>query len=461
MGVEALAEGLADVLGTAWKQPVSVSDLRPLTGGASRQIWSFNATSEAVEMAPCVLRRDPPGHGDAARMRSEVACLTAARSVEVPVPRVLAFGDDAPGIDAPFIIMDHIEAESFPKTIQRADEFARIRTSLANEMGRSLALIHKAPLGGLNMLSTTDPAEAITAVYHDLEDPLPTVELGLRWLAENRPPQRADALVHADYRLGNLMISPDGIQGVLDWELAHVGNPIEDLGWLCVRAWRFGARPPVAGIGERSDLLDGYESEAGFRPTGAELHYWEVFGTLRWLVLSRFQAERHVSGHERSTEFAAIGRRVCENEFDLLLSLGLVDLSDTPPDEVDRRTDRSGDLFGDPDVTDLLQVAIDALTGQVNPAIGDRSIRYQSSMVANLLRATRRELLIGDEERQLNSRRLAAIGCADEAELAGRIRSGELGPDSPGVLTAITGAVRARLLVSNPRHLSRWSGTAQ
>ena len=140
-------------------------------------------------------------------------------------------------------------------------------------------------------------------------------------LAASPPPPRDPVLVHGDFRLGNLIVGPEGLRAVLDWELTHVGNPAEDLGWLCVKAWRFGAGPPVAGLGSREELLAAYRAAGGPDISLAELRWWEILGTLRWGVICLTQAWAHLSGAHRSVELAAIGRRVCEQEWDLLLLL--------------------------------------------------------------------------------------------------------------------------------------------
>jgi len=127
--------------------------------------------------------------------------------------------------------------------------------------------------------------------------------------------------VHGDFRLGNLMIGADGLRAVLDWELAHLGDPMEDLGWLCVKAWRFGSPKPVAGVGDYRELIDAYAAESGLDVDPDVVHWWEVLGTLKWGIMCIMQAQSHLSGAARSHELAAIGRRVCENEHDLFLAL--------------------------------------------------------------------------------------------------------------------------------------------
>jgi aminoglycoside phosphotransferase (APT) family kinase protein len=140
----------------------------------------------------------------------------------------------------------------------------------------------------------------------------------LRWLDAHRPPPHGPAIVHGDFRLGNLVVGRDGLAAALDWELAHRGDPAEDLGWLCVKAWRFGASAPVAGLGDHDELLQAYEGAGGAHIDRATLHWWETLGTLKWGVICIMQARRHLSGAERSVELATIGRRVCENEWDVL-----------------------------------------------------------------------------------------------------------------------------------------------
>lgn len=449
-GAVGLGDGIGLVLSESRGTAMTVSELRQLTGGASRQVWAAEARDADGQSLAVVLRRDPPGHGDAERMRAEAACLRAAAAVGVPVPALLASGDTAPGIDAPYLVMDMVEGESIPRKLQRDPELDEVRTHLAEDMGFVLGSIHRADVDTLGMLDAGDPLDALESVYRDLDDPRPAVEVGLRWLRENRPAKRPDALVHGDFRLGNVLVDGAGIRGVLDWELAHLGDPIEDLGWLCVRAWRFGAQPPVAGIGTREQLLDGYERAMGTRPSDAELHWWETYGTLRWLVLSRFQAQRHLGGSENSIELAAIGRRVCESEYDLLLILGLLDGTDVPPGE----TTPGPSLHDRPSLSEILDLVAGTLRDDVAPVLdgGHDRERYLLRICVNLLGMAGRELGAEDRTGDLQAL-LAAVGCGSEAELAGKIRAGSLAYTDPAVSRPISTAVLARLGVANPRHL--------
>ncbi|MBV8303223.1 MAG: phosphotransferase family protein, partial [Acidimicrobiia bacterium] len=183
-----------------------------------------------------------------------------------------------------------------------------------------LAAIHSIPVDrvpGLN--AEIDAVATWRAMLDGLGQPHPTFELALRWLDDLRPPGTGAAVVHGDFRNGNLIVGPEGLRAVLDWELAHVGDPMEDLGWLCVRAWRFGVGDrPVGGFGARADLYAAYGRASGRAVEPDVVRWWEVLGTLKWGVMCIAQAFTHLSGTVRSVELAAIGRRVCENEWDLL-----------------------------------------------------------------------------------------------------------------------------------------------
>lgn len=446
-----LAEGVRAVLAAATGTELAGAEVRRLTGGASREIYAVRATDHHGRETTAVLRRDPPGRGEADRMRAEVACLRAASAAGVPVPEVLAAGDTAPGIEAPYLLMNTVPGESIPRKVQRDPGFAAVRAHLAEDFGHILGLVHRAPVNTLTMLDDRDPLDAIEQTYRDLAEPRPAVEIGLRWLRDNRPPERAACLVHGDFRLGNLLIDADGIRGVLDWELAHLGNPIEDLGWLCVRAWRFGAAAPVGGLGTRDQLLDGYQRATGEHPSAAELHWWEVFGTLKWLVLSRFQAERHLGGAEHSLELAAIGRRVCESEYDLLDVLGLLD--SVPGDSAPQAP--APTVHDRPDLGEIMELVTEALTGEIGPALPEDATaqRYLLRICASLLQIGGRELRAGAGPTDRVHEMLRTLDCPSEAVLAERLRSGALTVADPRVRATVNAAVETRLRVSNPRRL--------
>ena len=312
---------LAPTLAIALSQhlgPVTVARLQRLSGGASRETWAFDAVPNDGKAVPLVLQRERPGGMRATgAAATEVALLRAAAVAGVPVPSVVADGEDD-GLGAPWVVTARVEGETIARRILRDEDLAGARSRLTAQCGTALAAVHRIPPAAVPGLAAPDPVDQHRTLLDQLGQPHPAFELGLRWLAANRPPEGPPVVVHGDFRNGNLVVGPDGLRAVLDWELAHLGDPVEDLAWLCLRAWRFGAALPVGGFGRREELLAAYEA-AGGRPVDPRaLLWWEVLGTLRWGVICIVQTTAHCAGLSRSVELAAIGRRVCETEHDLL-----------------------------------------------------------------------------------------------------------------------------------------------
>jgi aminoglycoside phosphotransferase (APT) family kinase protein len=289
-----------------------LENVRRLSAGASRAMWAVDAVAADGTVEHLIVRTDPRGASRPTPPVPEGALLRAAADAGVPVPRVVAEDDE-------HLIVERIEGETIPRKILRDEQFAAALPKLAWQCGQALAAIHSIPLEEVpGLVADADPVTTWRAVLDGFGQPHPTFELALRWLEERRPPATGAAVVHGDFRNGNLILGPAGLRAVLDWELAHVGDPMEDLGWLCVKAWRFGVDRPVGGFGEREDLFDAYERASG-RPVDPDaVRWWEVLGTLKWGVMCIAQAFTHLSGTVRSVELATIGRRACENEWDLL-----------------------------------------------------------------------------------------------------------------------------------------------
>ncbi|OXM72826.1 phosphotransferase family protein [Amycolatopsis sp. KNN50.9b] len=428
--------GLAEALGR--RLGAKITGLRRLSGGASRETWAFTAEPGGR----LVLRRDPPGECRPEEMAQEAALFRAAREAGVPVPRLVDHGADVLG--SPYLITEHVDGETIPRRLLREPELADVRPKLAAELGRVAARIHAMP--AVPGLSEVDPLNSLVELYDSLGQPLPSLEIGLRWLREHRPEPAGDTVVHGDFRNGNLIVGPDGLAAVLDWELAHRGDPLEDLGWLCVKAWRFGSPLPVGGFGSREELLDGYAEVAGFRPDPAAVHWWEVFGTVRWAVLCLRQADRHLSGRIRSVELAAVGRRVCEQEHDLLTALGV------PVAPVDAVPDPVPDLHGRPSAAELVEAVGEFLRAEVMPGTEGR-LSFQARVAANVLGIVSRELRCGAGQERRHGERLAALGFSSRAELARALRSGAVAVAE--VVAAVRTDVTDRVLVANPKYLEQ------
>jgi aminoglycoside phosphotransferase (APT) family kinase protein len=442
-----LAALLGRRLATLAGGEVRVRGLRRLTAGASRETWAFIAEQADGGCRELVLRRDPPGADRAQGMTLEAAAIAAAAEAGVAVPPVVDSGTDPAVLGAPYLLTVHVAGETLGPRLLREDRYAAARAGLAAELGRTLARLHAVPADAVPGLAVIDPLEDLRATADRLGEPLPTVELALRWLERHRPAPVPDAVVHGDFRLGNLIVDEDGLRAVLDWELVHRGDPREDLGWLCVKCWRFGAALPVAGVGTLDDLLDGYAEVAGQRPDPDAVHWWQVHRTAWWALGCRDMAERHLSGRTPSVELAAIGRRVAEQEHDLLRALGVPDAAE-PAEEAP-----PSDLHGRPAAGDLVE-AVAAFLREDVTAAGDERLRFLARVAANVLGGVGRELRLGPDQERRHRERLAGLGFRDQAELAAAIRAGEVDDTDPALRAAVRAAVSDRLAVANPRYLT-------
>lgn len=314
-----LHTALAPVVATALGVDVTIENLRALTGGASRSTWAFDAVTPDARRS-LILRIGPPDDVHAP-MELEAQVQAAAAAAGAPVPHVLVASNSAAALGNPFLLCDAVKGETIVRRIERQlnDEG---RERLLRQCAQALAAIHRA-----------DPQDATLQIQDQLGewrdrldamgDTTATFEWAFRWLYAHRPEPSPTRLVHGDYRMGNLIVDGSDLAAVLDWELVHLGEVYEDLAWFCIRAWRFGAPASRAagGLGSVESFLRAYEQAAGSTIDRKVFHWWLVLATLRWGVICRYQAERHLSGQTRSVELAAIGRRVCETEWDLLTLL--------------------------------------------------------------------------------------------------------------------------------------------
>lgn len=454
-----LARALADAVGAD-----SVVELERLSGGASRETWAFDAVVDGGRR-PLILQRrrvvEPiePGGGEPSAeeaaaeeaavrlMATEAGALRAAAGAGVPVPAVVAWGDG--GVDsalgAPFLVAERLTGETIPRRILRDGALADARAGLAAQCGAALAAVHAIDPADVDGLADEDHLVRYREVLDELGEPHPAFELAFRWLTEHRPPPTERTVVHGDFRLGNLLVGPRGLMAVLDWELVHVGEPLEDLAWLCVRAWRFGEAPAVGGFGNVDDLVGAYEAASGTTVDRRALDWHVVLGTLKWGIMCITQAEVHRSGTARSVELAAIGRRVCEQEHDVLdlVAPGPWPSPATAPGS-------TGHAPHDvPTAVELLEAVGELLVGDVMGATEGR-VRFHARVAANVVATVAREIALGPAQAAAHAERLSALGVADEAALADGIRRGTLDERGHDVVAAVRATVADKLAVANP-----------
>ena len=398
--------------------PLEVENLRQLSGGASRETWSFTAGGRQL-----ILRRDPPGRpGLPGSMRTEADAMRACRRAGLAVPEVLV-DDDGEVLGTAGLVMAHVEGETLARKILRDEQYARARERLVDDLGRFLAGLHAIDPGEVPGAVDTDALEQYWKAYQLIDDTSPTFDKAYGWLDAHRPARTATTtIVHGDLRLGNLIVDDNGLAAAIDWELVHVGDPLEDLGWLCVKAWRFGAPLEVGGIGTIDQLVAAYEGAGGRTVDRDAMHWWLVAKTLQWGIGCMGQAAAHLTGAVRSHELAAIGRRVAEQEWDLIELLAPDAWNAAAAAPLPTPLPDVASIYGRPTARELLDAVRRYLTDDVMPATTGR-MSFHARVAANMLAIVEREL------------------AQPPADYDG---------DSWDALAA---AVRIKLAVANPKHL--------
>jgi aminoglycoside phosphotransferase (APT) family kinase protein len=317
--MEELAVAVAETLRLDGLSSAEKVELTRIPGGASRETYLVDAAD-----GRWVLRRDPPGSRSLLSQEQEWHLLCAAMAV-APVPKPVTYqaswGDGPAGV-----LMEFVEGISVAPRVLRKAEYAAARERLTGQLGEALAGIHRLTPELVQNVFDEPPSDPVLEQIEEWErqldeiaEPLPAVELGLRWLRGHAPGPAEPRLVHGDFRLGNFIVDASGLAAVIDWELAHLGDPAEDIGWLCIRSWRFGNDDlPVAGVGQLDEFIEAYEAAGGAPVDRDRVRYWEAFGNVKWAVICARQAHDHLTGVRRSHELASLGRRVCEPEWDLL-----------------------------------------------------------------------------------------------------------------------------------------------
>jgi len=459
--LDEFAAGLGRLLRTRFGADVRIEGLQRLSSGASRQTFAFGAVpTEGAESVPLIVQRaEGVGGSGALPMAVEARLLDRAARGGVPVPELVASSDGDGPLGVRCLVTARLPGEALPTRLFRDDRYAGGVKRLAADAAAALAAIHRLDASGLGLASNADPVALHRSVLDFLNEARPVLELAYGWLEASRPPPTpgGERVLHGDFRLGNLLVDEGGLRAVLDWELAHLGDPLEDLGWSMIRAWRFDAVRPAGVFPDRESWIAEYEAASGMTVDRAALVWWEIAATFRWAVICLVQAHRHLGGSTSSVELATIGRRVFECEWDLLGLLALADPLYTAgplgePAPGGELTPAASDLHGTTTVHVLVEAVRDLLAGPVMEGTAG-SVRHQARVAANALGIVARELELGPHQEVAHQQRLAELGVRSDLELAAAIRGGSaaVGPTLVRVLAA---DARDRLLVANPGWLS-------
>lgn len=277
---------------------ISVANIARIPGGASRETWSFDARwreGGAERTQSFILRRDPPASLLSGNNDLEFELYSALAGSGVPVPPVHWIERDGQWLERPFFVMGRLPGATDARTLVTAPAFAEVRPAIARQKAQILAEIHRTDIDALKSLEV--PPSAAESARHEVErwrrvmdddtlEPQPVLSLAFSWLLRHLPPPPARlALVHGDYRSGNFLYDQSGITGILDWEMAHAGDPVEDVGWLMIKSWRWAGDDRVGGLCSRDEFIRMYEEAGGVRVNRDALKFWEVFGNVKFATL--------------------------------------------------------------------------------------------------------------------------------------------------------------------------------
>jgi aminoglycoside phosphotransferase (APT) family kinase protein len=450
---------VARMLATHVPEAGKLLSVERLSGGASQE--TYRIVSEGRQgPRKLALRRAVGGvgvgHGPGPGLATEALLMRAARDAGVPEPEVYHVLEASDGLGDGFL-MEWLEGEALGAKIVRAPEFDAIRPELAFRCGEILARIHGIDLeksGLADRLAKVTPEQYVRMTwegYKAYPTAQPMIDYTARWLLDHLPGDFNPSLVHNDFRNGNFMLSPQGIVAVLDWELALVGDPMRDLGWLCTNSWRFGKRElAVGGFGEREDLYRGYEKISGRKVDPERVKFWEVFGSFWWAIGCLQMAEHYRSGPDKTVERPGIGRRSSECQVDCvnLLIPGPVTLVEG---------DTAASALDMPRADELLGSVRDFLRADVMRKTSGRT-RFLARVASNSLDIVGRELELGPP---LRARELERLGALFESQddlatlrwrLVEALRDGSMPLDRPGLADHLRESVVNQAAIDQPKY---------
>ncbi|WP_292974638.1 phosphotransferase [Novosphingobium sp.] len=436
----ALEQGLARALGRIGLP--APQSMERLSGGANMESWRFAAGAET-----CVLRRAPSLEMMAGRPmdhHAEAALIRAAHAAGVMAPEVLVELDAGDGIGSGYV-MRAIPGSPDPNLfLAEADPAVAI-----HDIARELVATHRTDCTGLAvpLMDTRDALGELRSRFLAYGGDRPILALALRWLEANVPPPTAPRLVHGDFRLGNLMFDQGRLTGVLDWELAHLGDWHEDLAFGCMTVWRF-SRPDRPGYGLTSigELVAAYEAAGGERFDPERFRFWTIYRTFWWALGCLQMGGFWRAGHDRSVERVVVARRTAEQELDLLLLL-----EDLAP-----KAERARPLppataplepgSGEPSGAEILTAVSEWLNAEIKPLVAGRG-KFDLAVARNALGIVAREL---DQRPAATDAALAAQLLAGEADLA-----------TPGLLARLRRMALGKLTADMPKYPALAGARAQ
>ncbi len=451
---DSIQQGLTRFCQRHFSDPVD--GLKRLTAGANMEIWAFDCGPQKL-----ILRRHPGGiapdkQAGGMSLDDEASIVDLAFEHGVRAPQVIGRLLDEDGLGTGFV-MARAEGEALPYKLFKDPSYQPALAVFTQHCAEQLAKIHAMPVDRLAeanvALRATKAAESV-ANLKTLLDTMgaksPVFALALNWLENNLPAEAPQQFLHGDFRMGNLLIDATGISAVLDWELAHIGDPAEDLAWLCMPSWRFGNyHQPVGGVGQIEDFLTAYEAASGRQIDRARFHFWLIYASLNWGAMTLRMTQIWRTGLDRSVERALIGTRSSEVEIDLLMMLEQQAGISAPLDtdlslpETERRS-------AEPEAGELLT----AMTAWIKDDLIPRqtgSDLFNARVAGNTLSIVQRMSDYGPHFSKAQAARLAALDLTHDG-LCDALYAGEIDLAAPSLLTHLRLQALERLTIHQPRY---------
>jgi aminoglycoside phosphotransferase (APT) family kinase protein len=430
-----------------------IANLKRLTGGANMESWGFDYGDREL-----VLRR-APGSGERSEelsrisMESEAQLIALVCEHDIAAPPMMGILEPSDELGQGYL-MGRIAGETLPQKILGNPAFAKAEQVLAGQCASELAKIHAIPLDRLPDDTPQDDAaslvDSLGERYREFGARIPIFDYTLRWLDDHLPAASEPRLLHGDFRMGNLMIDANGIAAILDWELAHIGDPAQDLAYLCTPSWRFTRHDrPVGGFAEIDEFLDAYQSASGAAIDRARFDFWLVYSTLWWGVCCLGMTNIWRTGQDRTLERVVIGRRVSEVEVDLLLLFDPM-LGESATRKIEWEVPKSNSHDGETHSAELLEALIAWDRDDVMPAAKGRDL-FQARVAKNAMGMLKREAELGPVFEIRQQERLAALGLTTEMLRTG-LADGTLSPTDPALLAHLRLTALERLSIDQPKY---------
>ncbi len=431
-----------------------------LSGGASQETYRIELVQDGKPLTLAMRRaadgEELPEDSTYPGLAVEAKLMQVAKAAGVPEPEIYHVLKPEEGL-GPGFIMEWLDGETLGARINKIPELDEIRPKLAYQCGQVLARIHGIDLEATSLANDLTPHSTEEFVrtmwdrYLEMDTPQPMIDYSARWLLDHLPPDNKLCLVHNDFRNGNIMVTPEGIRAVLDWETALIGDPVRDIGWICTNSWRFGRRHlEVGGFGKLEDLLDGYEAESGIRVDPAHVKFWEVFGSFWWAIGCLGMAARWREGSDATVERPGIARRSSECQADCvnLIIPGPVTLvTETKPLT----------SINMPRTDELLSSVRDFLRKDLRTELHGRNA-FLSLVASNSLDIVLRELTLGPAHTANEHARLRALLDTDgevvdlRRKLCEAIRDKSMSLDGSRLIEHLRTTVINQLAIDQPKY---------